>query len=484
MDGVALKIQLSPGEYHCTVVIPDEGPGPLRLPGILELRADDAPLALVHGEVPVHYDISASGRSADFPQVRRFKQLVAELVNGLRVTLVQAQMTVWFDGQADIRAQAAVLTAGGEQALAASAVRLQIEHLDALSPAGPLMALTYPTGSASPDNDNRTWSAVQNPDSSQSWSRDGTTLRLSYDASVTFADPYFFRMAFSPVLDIDVPEPMALQEWVTQWVQPLTRVVALATGKPAKVTYLTISAPSHTASSGAENRSWSQVYGRGITQTPFASRRRDVQDAPAALILDAQEIGLLDIVSRWSHLAQVRHPMIETYGTFLGSPVQHPRAEFLLLLQALEGLYGHENQAKIDTRVLRHQQRREEALQRVRKALPDDLKFIDKHLMKRPLHSLDVALRWCLTQAAVDLSPTLDACALVATVQEEYPTESTLGCFRRARNHLAHGTRGYAAEELGEVVTILRDLVRGLLLNLLGASVQAQRRAVADLVAG
>ncbi|MBX9243855.1 hypothetical protein ICW40_03425 [Actinotalea ferrariae] len=101
----------------------------------------------------------------------------------------------------------------------------------------------------------------------------------------------------------------------------------------------------------------------------------------------------------------------------------------------------------------KHAERQETVLARLKDLTDDDLstqdrRFIKDNLQKRPSSSLDGAL--------------------VKGLRASGRATSTSDALRHVRNDLAHGNRGYAFDELDEVVAVLERIVRGHALRLLG----------------
>jgi hypothetical protein len=193
-------------------------------------------------------------------------------------------------------------------------------------------------------------------------------------------------------------------------------------------------------------------------------------------------MSLLDLVRRWQSLIDDHHPLLETYGAFLTAKPDHPRSRFLLLVQALEGLYGYEHSETLDQKLVEHQARREEVLSRLAgcsNLIDGDLSFIRKSLSNRPPAILNRPLKWAIAESLpVDLSDKIADTDLVKQVIEESNCQSWLDALRIIRNQLAHGTKGYDAYDLYELAEALERVVRAHALRIVGCDSEILTRAL------
>ncbi|HWU32279.1 MAG TPA: hypothetical protein VN108_05360, partial [Marmoricola sp.] len=151
------------------------------------------------------------------------------------------------------------------------------------------------------------------------------------------------------------------------------------------------------------------MFGWDITHAPVNSVRSAVDEIHSAVSLKEDGLSLLDLLSRWRELEVAHHPMIETYGSIATAEDPHPRSKFLLLLQALEGLHGYENEVVRAQNQQRHTAKRDEFLAQASKSLTaDDMDYLKKFLMKRPPQGLDQALIEILGALPLDIRPELE----------------------------------------------------------------------------
>ena len=109
-----------------------------------------------------------------------------------------------------------------------------------------------------------------------------------------------------------------------------------------------------------------------------------------------------------------QNPILNTYDIHSLGPEQTPRARFLLLVQALEGLCGHED--RLSGKWATFEAKRERILNECQPALSGkDFKFLDRWLPSTP-YNLEDALTEMLSILPTDLEPELAQSELVKTV--------------------------------------------------------------------
>lgn len=475
-DGVPLSMLLEPGEYRVEWQLPTLAGGTVTLQGDLELWPDRPPRGNVFGDVPVKWETAGVGGLASFPQIYEASTIVGRLLNGFTVVLFDAVIEIWITEHAVLHARAALV---GREPVSGDPVHVaridvQVEGLDAITGIGPIGKVNIPIKR---DDGQRyldwSWEAVGNPDSTQTWVDRDAEVELQFYSSVTAPEAFFFRVTFSPVIWITPSQPISFDEVFSEWVEPLRRIVSLATGRKEQVTYLAV----RLAAGHGESRLF-QVFGTGLKQEPYSSRGNDMLKVERSFRLSPEDMSLLDLLRRWQQLRAEHHPLLETYGSMMFAPEQHPRSRLLLLLQALEGMHGHENVADFAERVTRHKDRRASALAEAGKTLSAEaLAFLKAHLSRRPPSSLQQVLSETLKAVPVDITEDLGRSALMTEVMVDMrkPTNS-YDALRLVRNDLAHGTRGYDAQAVDEVAQLLDGVVRAHMLRILGCSEDAQRR--------
>ena len=490
-DKPPLKLLVEPDEYLCTWLLPGTDGDPNGHAGAIDLQPDRPPVGSVHGHLPIRWTETATGGfGAGFPQEVQLPYLQARLVNGYDVALVDVSITYWFAGQGTVRAGSATVgapssprgftrgpreedeTAGPSEVPTYSRICAQVGALDALAGTPPFSRWTFPKGGEGRHLEGD-WTVSGNPESSEEWKDDDVTVRLEYIAGISAGNPYEFRFTVSPVMQIEARDALTIREWVDQWVLPLRRITSIATGAAQPLTYLAVYLPD-ADDSGAQRHQRQQVYGSGITQEPYQSDQASVRKSSTAVFIGPDGLSLLDMLRRWQGLERDHHPLIETYGAMLSATDEHPRSRYLLLVQALEGLYGHETSAQYVERQERHTEKRQALLATLKNDGTLDAgqrRFLKSNLARRPLRGLDEALRYLLKELPVDLTPGLSACNLLSDYMAEATgpeTQRVAYALSQVRNDLAHGNRGFDPYDLNEAVQVLERMVRAHALRLLG----------------
>lgn len=478
MDEAALKLLIEPGEYHCAWKLLNRDGYLEEFPGDLILEPDKGPSGSVHGNLPTVRSEDDSNVTT-FPQAVQYPVLRGHLRNGYDVLLFKATVDLWFPGRAILHAQAAVvgLNLPGEDQNADhfTGLTLQITGLDLLAGVAPLKSFRFPNNGIHLEGE---WSVTGNPESSQEWFGDGVTLRLEYVGSARIGDPYSFGMAFSPVLVITSAQGQALSTWLSDWVEPLRRLVSLATGNREKLTSFSLMWSNRQPSGPPRH---GQVFGAGLAQSPYTSRYQELIGAKPALRLKTDDVSLLELCLAWQQLAKQHHPLVETYGAFLGADHEHPRSRVLLLVQALEGLHGFETKQEYEVRKIRHAGQREAALAAALPHLNTEQKqFLNNHLSKSPSRGFG-NVRPLFEGLPVNVLPELASKRLIVEMANDPRSpKGPLEALRLIRNDLAHGTQGFDARGLEEVALILERVTRAHMLRALGCPVAVQQTALSQ----
>ncbi|MFJ3419089.1 HEPN domain-containing protein [Streptomyces sp. NPDC086082] len=465
----ALKVLLQPETYRCTWQIPDNNGGEsIELSGDLNLRRDRSPEGTIYGEIP-NIKRSSDAGGAGFPQEHTYPALRCNLENGRVATLLDCTVSAWQPDMAIIFAKCALVGFEPLETILFDRIKIQISNIDSNFGVSPIGRHTIPTL----DNPYGSWSVEQNPESSQTWGDEYATLIASYDSSITAADPYYFRMCYSPAVLIDSSSPLTFEEALDEWVQPLLNVAALSMNRPQKITFLSLG--NRTSVVGEQGWNNYQVYGTGLTQEPFNSSYSEIRQNRSVLNWKSDEVSPLTLLRNWQKLTTEHHPLIETYGSFLNVQAQHPRARFLLLIQALEGLHGHEHAQEERERTERHLERRTQILDSFKGCMAlnnDAKKFLKTNLSKRPPVSLDSRLRECFESIPGDTLTRLQETEIVTELGVD-----PANALRIIRNDLAHGNRGYQSQDLHAVSKIIECAARAHFMRILGAGEDVQERA-------
>jgi hypothetical protein len=408
-----------------------------------------------------------------------------ELVNGRDLILIDAQLQVWeadrssgFMSGPNARFDAwAALVGRGiprtSNVLVDSGV-IQLTHLDAFAARAPIEETHYPDKPF--EDDDPSFRAKFRQASYQMWLDDAAEVAIEYKISAAVHGGYHFRVTFSPIVRIELNTPIPIKDFFTSWVLPLHGLVSAATGQNEDITYWSCS-PLIEGDGRPPAQRHFEVFVRWVSQEPYASENT-IPDKHVSSIRLAQGESLLQLLRRWQDLENEQNPILNTYDIHSLGPEQTPRARFLLLVQALEGLCGHED--RLSGKWATFEAKRERILNECRPTLSGkDFKFLDRWVPSTP-YNLDDALTEMLRILPTDLEPELAQSELVKTVIAQVDKiTTTVGALRHVRNQLSHGSETFDPHDLHVVAGILSRAVRGHLLRLLQASGPAQERVLA-----
>lgn len=457
----ALKLSFAPGDYLATWRLPSRKGGTIDARGELTVAGGKPPMATAHGDFDDELERSAGG-AIGFPQRVDVPVITGSLSNGANVILIDARVSYWFPERARIDAAAAFITLAdvGFGKVLFKQFDIQVGGLDAVAGAAPIKSTTFPQKGAA-----GTWAAELASDFKQEWTDPGAAVGLTYYGSFRSFDPYAFSMGFSPIAFAKLNEPLPLSQLLDEWVYPLRRVVSIATGRTQEITYLTLYPTTHD-----DSESKGQLFGSGITQDPYESSRDEIERIKSPLRIKSDGVSLLALLRAWQGLKSVRHPLLETYGSMLDARDQHPRSRFLLLLQAIEGTHGYETKASFVKRQKKHTEDRDQVVALTKDSLDaKQQRFLERNLGKRPPGGLEPAINWLAKKLPEDVKEQLEAAPLIATTMAApVSAKNAADALRIIRNDLAHGTKGYDAYALQQVVEVLERVVRAHALDLLG----------------
>ncbi|MDP2288147.1 MAG: hypothetical protein Q8M73_06225 [Actinomycetota bacterium] len=473
-----MKVILEPGDYRVTWEFPDQEGRIHELDGEVELAADRMPRATVFGDIPTVWTDVEKGKSAAFPQIYEEKLVVGRLANGRHIGLVDVTVEVWLPERARLRARAALVgnTRPPGPGITVTGVEVQVEGLDSVAGSGPIKSLALPIPKP---NGKRyldwSWTATGNAESTQLWTDEKCEVELQFYNSFTSPNAFIFQVSFQPVILMTFHEPVPFDRTFTEWIEPLRRLISLSTGNRERLTFLAL-----TVEGDQDGTHSFQIYGTALHQCPYSSQKPSHGQSKPTFHLAPEDMSLLALLRRWQELSAEHHPLLETYASLMYAPDQHPRSAFLLLLQALEGLHGFETREVFKARSEGLARRREVALTEAEEAglSVETMKFLRQNVSKSPRTSLDEALQFVLSSVPVDVLPALEKSELIRQVMSDVrQPKRVVDCLRIVRNDLAHGTRGYDAEGLHDVVSLLDGVVRAHFLRILGCSSAAQLAA-------
>ena len=484
----ALTLKTPPDTYRCSWTLsrpPDETTW--QSEGDVRLLGSRQPAGGVYGRAPINFSRSPSGGiSYGAPQDFEYPVVYGELINGRDLILVDANLRVWEADRksgflrsgpnARFDAWAALVGRGIPQTsdvLVDSGI-VQLTHLDAFAARSPIEETQYPEKPF--EDEDPSFRAKYRQASYQVWSDDDAEVAIEYTISAAVHGGYQFHVTFSPTVRIELETAVPIKDFFTSWVLPLHGLVSAATGQNEDITYWSCSPVIEGDEHPPAQRQF-QVFVRWVTQEPYASENT-IPDKHISSIRLAEGESLLNLLRRWQDLEKEQNPILNTYDINSLGPDQTPRARFLLLVQALEGLCGHED--RLTGKWASFEAKRERILSECQPTLSgNDFKFLDRWLPSTP-YNLDDALTEMLRVLPTDLEPELAQSELVKTVIAQVDkVTTTVGALRYVRNQLSHGTETFEPHDLHVVAGVLSRAVRGHLLRLLQASGPAQERVLA-----
>lgn len=455
--------------------------------GEITLLGGRQPSGGVYGRAPMHFNTDPSGLVSGYgsPQHFHYPMVSGELANGRDVVLVDARLRVWEPDRnggfsmsgpnARFAAWAALIGHGIPRTsdVQVDSGVIQLSHLDAFVARPPIDETQYPLELY--EDDDPSFRMKFRQDSCQTWSDADAEVEVEYRISAGVHGGYHFHVTFSPTVRVTLKTPVPIKDFFTSWVVPLHGLVSAATGENEDITYWSCS-PLVKGNDLPPARRQFEVFVNGVTQEPYASENTIPDKHVSAIRLGDGE-SLLSLLRRWQAIEREQNPILNTYDVQSLGPDQTPRARFLLLVQALEGLCGHED--RLSGRWDRFALKRERILNECRDVLSSkDFKFLNRWVPSTP-YNLEDALTEMLEVLPVNLMPELTESALVKTVISEVDSiTTTVGALRHVRNQLSHGTETFDPHDLHVAASVLARAVRGHLLRLLDASAPAQERVL------
>ena len=125
---------------------------------------------------------------------------------------------------------------------------------------------------------------------------------MRYALTAPVGSWYSYSLAFSPIVEVKLSQPVTLGDFFAEWVWPTRNLVAAATGRREEITYLTC-----TPVFGGEPRPprlrHFQVFNPSITQEPYGSTN-DLREKDISAIRLKDGESLLKLLRRWQELRQ------------------------------------------------------------------------------------------------------------------------------------------------------------------------------------
>jgi len=465
-DMIAVNLPHEPREYMCTWHLPkavqDSDENQLvDVLGVIDLGVRRNPTALFQGVLPY---ASVNG-VAEFPQTNDFDCLTGTLSSGIHVALINGQTSYWLQNGGGANGAFAVLSTTPfehNKYRKYQSIELQIDGLDAIFD-------TPPTSIAfrKPIDDHDEEYIINIPTQNYlEWKNQGTQMRLGYARRLR-PDRFNFRTSFAPHLRIDLDEPISLVDWWLQWVVPLWDILEVINDKPLDIMYLL--AFEDNDATGSKRRA-DQVFRYDILQDCIKIDEKRFNHTHTIVNLKQDDINLLNFIAKRRELEASRHPLIETYRSNAVSDDQHPRSRFLLLIQALEGLYGYEHKGEYQRRCEQYAEKRELFLERTKPAISqEDFKFLKKTLPTRPASGLVGALSAIFKTLPKVIQDQIDCSRIVTQTRNILDDKrmSSADALTKVRNSLSHGSSAYDPNDLEEICSLLDKIVRAEIFRML-----------------
>ena len=474
-DMIAVNLPHEPREYMCTWHLPkavqdSEDDQLVDVLGVIDLGVRRNPTALFQGILPYASD---SG-GARFPQTSNFNCLTGTLSSGIHIALINGQTSYWLQNGGGANGAFAVLSTTPfehNKYRKYQSIELQIDDLDAIFDIPPT-SIAFKKHTDDHDEEYIINIPTQNY---LEWKNQGTQMRLGYARQLR-PDRFNFRTSFAPYLRIDLDEPISLVDWWLQWVVPLCDILEVVNGKPLDIMYLL--AFEDKDATGSKRRA-DQVFRYDIRQDCIKIDEKRFNHTHAIVNLKQDNINLLNLIAKRRELEASRHPLIETYRSNAVSDDQHPRSRFLLLIQALEGLYGYEHKEEYQQRCERYTEKREAVLKQIETEISsEDFKFLRKNLLRKPTSGLLGALSTTIQTLPGDIQTQIDNNEIVAQVRSrcENTKISSAEALTKVRNSLSHGSSAYDPNDLEKICAILHKIVRAEILRVLDLPDVARQR--------
>ena len=300
-------------------------------------------------------------------------------------------------------------------------------------------------------------------------------MRLGYAGRLR-PDRFNFLTSFAPYLRIDLDQPISLVDWWLQWIIPLCDLLEVINGKPLDIMYLLAFEDKDAA---GPKRRVDQVFRYDILQDCIKIDEKKFNHTRPVINLQEDRVDLLKLTIKRRELEASRHPLIETYRSNAVSDDQHPRSRYLLLIQALEGLYGYEHKEEYQQRCEQYTEKRNALLEKVKPAVSkEEFRFLKKKFPRRPFSGLRDALNTTFQGLPKSVQDQINGSDIVAQVRNSFGNKKMLSseALTKVRNSLSHGSSAYDPNDLEEICSLLDKIVRAEILRLLDLSEAAQRR--------
>jgi hypothetical protein len=458
-DMMAVNLPHEPREYMCTWHLPkpvqDSDEDQLvDVPGTIDLTGRHDPTASFQGILPY---VSDSGR-ASFPQTNNFNCLTGTLSSGIHVALLNGQTSYWLHNGGGAKGAFAVLSTRPfehDNYRKYQSIELQIDGLETIVDEAPT-TIEFTKRTDEHDESYKISIPTQN---SLDWKIQEAQMRLGYARRLR-PDRFNFRTSFTPHLRIDLDEPISLVDWWLQWVVPLCDILEVINGKPLDIMYLL--AFEDKDATGSQRRA-DQVFRYDILQDCIKIDDNKFNHIKPVINLQEDGVNLLELINKHCELKTSKHPLIETYNVNALSDDQHPRSRYLLLIQALEGLYGYEHKEEYQQRCEKYTEKRNTILEKVKPAVSkEDFRFLKKNFPRKPISGLRDALNSTFQGLPKSVQDQIDGSEIVAQFLNKPGSKrmSAADALANVRNKLSHGSSLSDPNDLEEICSLLDKIVR------------------------
>lgn len=474
-DMIAVNLPHEPREYMCTWHLPkavrntDEDQL-VDVLGTVDLGIRRNPTASFQGVLPYASD---NGR-AEFPQTQDIDCLTGALSSGFYISLQNCRIKYSFPSYGRAEGEFAVLSAKPfkhNTPKKYQSIELQIDGLETIVDEAPT-TIEFTKRTDEHDESYKISIPTQN---SLDWKIQEAQMRLGYAGRLR-PDRFNFRTSFAPYLRIDIEEPISLADWWLQWIIPLCDLLEVINGKPLDIMYLL--AFEDKDATGSQRRA-DQVFRYDILQDCIKIDDNKFNHIKPVINLQEDGVNLLELINKHCELKTSKHPLIETYNVNALSDDQHPRSRYLLLIQALEGLYGYEHKEEYQQRCKKYTEKRNTILEKVKPAVSkEDFRFLKKNFPRKPISGLGDALNSTFHGLPKSVQDQIGGSEIVAQFLNNPGSQrmSATDALTIVRNKLSHGSSLYDPNDLEEICSLLDKVVRAEIFRVLELPEVARQR--------
>ena len=474
-DMIAVNLPHEPREYMCTWHLPkpvqDSDENQLvDVLGTVDLTGHHHPTASFQGVLPYASD---NGR-AEFPQTQDIDCLTGTLSSGFYISLQNCRIKYSFPSYGRAEGEFAVLSAKPfkhNTPKKYQSIELQIDGLETIVDEAPTtIEFTKRT-----DEHDESYKISIPTRNSLDWNNQEAQMRLGYAGRLR-PDRFNFRTSFAPYLRIDIEEPISLADWWLRWIIPLCDILEVINGKPLDIMYLLAFEDKDAA--GPKRRA-DQVFRYDILQDCIKIDDNKFNHIKPVINLQEDGVNLLELINKHCELKTSKHPLIETYNVNALSDDQHPRSRYLLLIQAIEGLYGYEHKEEYQQRCEQYTQKRNALLDKVKPAVSkEDFRFLKKNFPRKPISGLRDALNSTFQGLPKSVQDQIDSSEIITQVRNEPGSKriSSTDALTKVRNKLSHGSSLYDPNDLEEICSLLDKVVRAEIFRVLELPEVARQR--------